>query len=172
MDSTSVILPADDPVIVIERVFDAPRALMFKLFTDPFHLVHFWGPHGTTNPVCEMDVRPGGRWLQVMRFPNGNEYRSTSVYLEIVEPERIVYRDVPEDSSGLDGLPAPQLVTTILFEDLGGRTKLVAHVRAQSVAHRDETVRRGFAEVVSQGYERIDVYLTTLEHYRSEGEAS
>jgi uncharacterized protein YndB with AHSA1/START domain len=163
MTSTIVITPADDPVIIIERLFDAPPALMFKLFTDPYHLVHFWGPHGATNPVCEMDVRPGGKWLQVMRFPNGNEYRSTSVYLEIVEPERIVYRDVPDDSAGgLDGLPPPQLVTTILFEDLGGKTKLVAHVRAQSVAHRDETVRRGFADVVSQGYERIDAYLLTL----------
>jgi len=163
MTSTIVITPADDPVIIIERLFDAPPALMFKLFTDPYHLVHFWGPHGATNPVCEMDVRPGGKWLQVMRFPNGNEYRSTSVYLEIVEPERIVYRDVPDDSAGgLDGLPPPQLVTTILFEDLGGKTKLVAHVRAQSVAHRDETVRRGFADVVSQGSERIDAYLLTL----------
>jgi uncharacterized protein YndB with AHSA1/START domain len=98
-----------------------------------------------------------------MRFPNGDEHKSTSVYLEIVEPERIVYQDVPHDHpGGLDGLPTPQLVTTILFEDLGGSTKLVAHVRAQSVAERDETVRRGFANVVSQGYERIDAYLLTL----------
>jgi uncharacterized protein YndB with AHSA1/START domain len=163
MASTTVNLPVDEAVIVIERVFDAPRALMFKLFTDPFHLVHFWGPHGSTNPVCEMDVRPGGTWVQVMRFPNGDEYRTTSVYLEIVEPERIVYRDVPNDSAGgLDGLPPPQLVTTIVFEEIAGKTKLVAHIRAQSLAHRDETVRRGFANVVSQGYERIDAYLLTL----------
>jgi uncharacterized protein YndB with AHSA1/START domain len=163
MTASIVTTPADDPVIVIERVFDAPRVLMFKLFTDPSHLVHFWGPHGSTNPVCEMDVRPGGTWVQVMRFPNGDEYRTTSVYLEIVEPERIVYRDVPNDSiGGLDGLPPPQLVTTILFEEIAGKTKLVARVRAQSLAHRDETIRRGFANVVSQGYERIDAYLLTL----------
>jgi uncharacterized protein YndB with AHSA1/START domain len=163
--STQVMLPGDDAVIVIERVFDAPRTLMFKLFTDPFHLVHFWGPHGATNPVCEMDLRPGGKWVQVMRFADGNEYRATSAYIEIVEPERIVYRDVPDDNAGgLDSLPPPQLVTTILFEDLDGKTKLIAHVRAQSVAHRDETVRRGFADVVSQGYERIDAYLLTLSH--------
>ena len=163
MTDLIVTTPADDPVIVIVREFDAPRTLMFKLFTDPFHLVHFWGPHGATNPVCEMDVRPGGKSVQVMRFPDGNEYRSTSVYLEVVEPERIVYRDVPDDNSGgADGLPPPQLVTTILFEEIHGRTKLVAHVRAQSVAHRDETVRRGFANVVLQGYERIDAYLLTL----------
>ena len=163
MAETSVILPPREPVIVIERIFDAPRTLMFKLFTDPYHLAQFWGPHGSTNPVCEMDVRPGGKWVQVMRFASGNEYRSTSVYLEIVEPERIVYRDVPHDSpGGLDDLPPPQLVTTILFEELGGKTKLIAHVRAQSLTERDETVRRGFADVVSQGYERIAAYLLTL----------
>jgi uncharacterized protein YndB with AHSA1/START domain len=162
-NQTQTILPPDEPVIVIERIFDAPRTLMFKLFTDPFHLARFWGPHGSTNPVCEMDVRPGGKWLQVMRFANGSQYRYTSVYLEVVEPERIVYRDAPNDSTAALGeLPPPQLVTTILFEDLDGRTKLIAHVRAQSTADRDETVRRGFADVVAQGYERIDAYLLTL----------
>jgi hypothetical protein len=81
----------------------------------------------------------------------------------VVEPERIVYRDAPNDSEAAPGeLPPPQLVTTILFEDLGGKTKLVAHVRARSIADRDETVRRGFANVVAQGYERIDAYLLTL----------
>jgi uncharacterized protein YndB with AHSA1/START domain len=72
-NQTQTILPPDEPVIVIERVFDAPRTLMFKLFTDPFHLAQFWGPHGSTNPVCEMDVQPGGKWVQVMRFANGSE---------------------------------------------------------------------------------------------------
>ena len=92
-------MPADDSVIIIERVFDAPRALVFKMFTDPFHLAQFWGPHGSTNPVCEIDLRPGGLWRQVMRFPNGSEYAHDSVYIEIVEPERIVYRDVPLGST-------------------------------------------------------------------------
>jgi uncharacterized protein YndB with AHSA1/START domain len=162
-NQTQTILPPDEPVIVIERIFDAPRTLMFKLFTDPFHLAQFWGPHGSTNPVCEMDVRPGGKWVQVMRFADGSEYRHTSVYLEVVAPERIVYRDVPNDGIvAVHELPPPQLLTTILFEDLGGRTKLIAHVRAQSIAGRDETVRRGFADVVAQGYERIDAYLLTL----------
>ena len=63
-------------------------------------LVHFWGPHGATNPVCEMDVRPGGLWRQVMRFPDGSEYGHDSLYLEVVEPERLVYRDVPRGSDG------------------------------------------------------------------------
>lgn len=163
MTSPTITTPADDPVIVIERMFDAPRALVFKVFTDPYHLAQFWGPHGSTNPVCEMDVRPGGLWRQVMRFSNGSEYAYDSAYIEIVEPERIVYRDVPLGSDGApDSLPPPQMITSILFEDVGGRTKLTAHVRAISVAARDQAVQMGFAQVVSQSYERLDAYLATL----------
>jgi uncharacterized protein YndB with AHSA1/START domain len=162
MSETKVTLPADEPVIMIERVFDAPRALVFRMFTDPFHLVHFWGPHGSTNPVCEMDVRPGGIWRQVMRFPNGQEYETSSVYIEIVEPERIVWRNAPVAGGAASASAPPQLVTTVRLEDLGERTKLIAQIRAVSTAERDETVRRGFANVVSQAYERLDAYLLTL----------
>ena len=59
---------------------------MFRLFTDPYHLVRFWGPEGSTYPVCEMDVRPGGEWRLTMRFADGSEYPTNSVYLEIAPP--------------------------------------------------------------------------------------
>ena len=59
MNSSTVTTPADDPVIIIERLFDAPRALVFKVFTDPFHLAQFWGRTVPQTPFCEMDVRPG-----------------------------------------------------------------------------------------------------------------
>ena len=163
MTSTIVTMPADDSVIIIERVFDAPRALVFKMFTDPYHLAQFWGPHGSTNPVCEIDPRPGGLWRQVMRFPNGSEYAHDSVYIEIVEPERIVYRDVPLGSEGvLDELPPPQMVTSILFEEVAGKTKLTSHIRATSLAARDRAVQMGFTETVSQSLDRLDAYLRTL----------
>ena len=100
-----------------------------------------------------MDVRPGGLWRQVMRFPDGTEYAYDSVYIEVVEPERIVYRDVPHGSEASDDLPPPQMITSILFEEVGGRTRLTAHVRATSIAARDQAVQMGFAEAVSQGNE-------------------
>ena len=71
MTDQTIDTPSDDPVIIITRTFDAPRALMFKLFTDPYHLVRFWGPEGSTYPVCEMDVRPGGQWRLTMLIPVG-----------------------------------------------------------------------------------------------------
>lgn len=79
-----------DREFVISRVFDAPRVLVFTAWTDPEHMAQWWGPHGFTNPVCEMDVRPGGAHRIVMRGPDGVEYPIKGVYLEVVEPERLV----------------------------------------------------------------------------------
>ena len=135
MTSTIVTTPADDSVIIIERVFDAPRTLMFKLFTDPFHLAQFWGPHGITNPVCEIDLRPGGLWRAGDALPEWHRIRaSTSVYIEIVEPERIVYRDVPLGSDGGFGRACRRRSWSprILFEEVDGKTKLTSHIRATS----------------------------------------
>ena len=77
----SVETPADEAVIVIRRSFAAPRALVWRCYTDPTHLVQFWGPKGATNPVSDLDLRVGGHWRQVMRFASGNEYGYTSAYL-------------------------------------------------------------------------------------------
>src|SRR3981081_2563312 len=80
-----------DREVVITRVFDAPRALVFRAWTDPQHLARWWGPQGFSNPVCETDVRIGGAWRIVMRGPDGAEYPGGGVYREIVVPERLVF---------------------------------------------------------------------------------
>ena len=72
------------------RIIDAPRDLVWKAWTDPKHLAKWWGPHVMTNPVCEVDLRPGGTFRIVMRDPKGIDYPITGVYVEIVVPERIV----------------------------------------------------------------------------------
>lgn len=77
--------------LVLTRSFDAPRDLVFKVWTDPKHLAHWWGPHGFTTQIREMDVRPGGAWRYAMRGPDGNEYPFDGVYVEVVEPERLVF---------------------------------------------------------------------------------
>jgi uncharacterized protein YndB with AHSA1/START domain len=161
MASSIVITPDDQPVIVVERTFDAPRALVFRLVTDPFHLAQFHGPRGVTNIIREMDVRPGGYWRHVMRFPDGSEHVITNVYLEIVEPERIVYRDAPHGSEAeIADLPPAQLVTSVFLDDLGAGTRLRAEARLTSFALRLEAM--GFAEAMSQGNEKLAAYLATL----------
>lgn len=163
MSTSTVLTPTDAPVLVITRTFDAPRALVYKCYTDPVHTVHFWGPHGSTTPVCQVDLRPGGVWRTVMRFADGSEYGYTSVYIEIAPPERLVWRDAPNDwEGGLDDLPPVQIHTTLALADDAGKTNVTVTVRFNSLAERDENVRRGFAGMVTQSNDRLEVYLETL----------
>ena len=80
--------------IAATREFDAPRDLVFSLWTDPVHIARWWGPKGFTNTIHEMDVRPGGVWRFVMHGPDGRDYENKIVYREIVRPERIAYSHV------------------------------------------------------------------------------
>src|SRR4051794_12623895 len=83
-----------DREIVATRVFDAPRELVFKAWTDPEHLAQWWGPTGFTNTFHEFDLRPGGVWRFVMHGPDGVDYKNENVFVEIVKPERIVFDHV------------------------------------------------------------------------------
>lgn len=154
--------PDAEPVILITRVLDAPRELVWRCYTEPRHMVHFWGPHGSTTPVCEVDLRPSGIWRTVMRFGTGNEYGYVSVYLEIAEPERLVYRDAPDGYVGGE-LPPWQIHSTLQFADEGAKTRLSVTVRFRDVSERDDAVKRGFAGMVIQGNERLAEYLATLD---------
>jgi uncharacterized protein YndB with AHSA1/START domain len=75
-----------ETTIVMSRVYDAPRQLVWQAMTQPKHIRRWWGGPGFTNPVCEMDVRPGGLWHHVMRFPDGHELQLDFVFLEVEPP--------------------------------------------------------------------------------------
>jgi uncharacterized protein YndB with AHSA1/START domain len=87
---------SSDREIVATRVFDAPRELVFDAWTDAQRIKHWWGPYGFTTTTTEMDVRPGGLWRFIMHGPDGADYKNRIVYLEIVKPERLVYKHDPE----------------------------------------------------------------------------
>ncbi|HYU24586.1 MAG TPA: SRPBCC family protein, partial [Thermoanaerobaculia bacterium] len=78
--------------IVATRVFDAPRELVWRMWTDPKHVVHWWGPNGFRNTIHEMDVRPGGVWRFIMHGPDGTDYQNKVIYNEVVKPSRLSYR--------------------------------------------------------------------------------
>jgi uncharacterized protein YndB with AHSA1/START domain len=107
--------------LVITRVFDAPRDIVFKAWTDPQRVKRWWGPKGFTNPVCEVDPRPGGAIRIHMRAPDGAVHPMTGVFQEIVEPERLTFT-----SSALDekGAPLFEVLTTITLSEEGGKTKM------------------------------------------------
>ena len=110
--------------LVITRIFDAPCRLVFKMWTEPEHLVRWWGPSGFTTISGRMDVRTGGVWSRSMRAPDGRVIRKHGVYREIVMPERLVFTYVTDDPVGN---PGPETLVTVTFTDLGRKTRLTLH---------------------------------------------
>jgi uncharacterized protein YndB with AHSA1/START domain len=118
--------------LTLTRVFDAPRQLVFRMWTDPAHMARWWGPQDFTNPVCELDVRAGGRIRIHMRAPDGTVHPMSGRFREVVPSERLVFDAVAEDMAGKPLLEAHTVVT---FEDHdGGRTRLVLEARAVGIA--------------------------------------
>jgi uncharacterized protein YndB with AHSA1/START domain len=136
-----------DRVLVMTRIFNAPRSLVFKAWTDPEHLMRWWGPHGFTVVSCEMDLRPGGGWHVRMRAPNGREDRQRGVYREIVEPERLAFTYAFEDATGNRG---HETLVTVTFDDQGGKTRVTVHQAVfESSAMCDDHVR-GWGEALER----------------------
>ncbi|MDO8361012.1 MAG: SRPBCC domain-containing protein, partial [Devosia sp.] len=129
--------PVDEPHFTITRSLQAPRALVYKCYTEPKHMMHFWGPRGSSLAECKIDLKVGGVWRVVWRFPDGSGFGYSSVYLEIVAPECLHYRDAPDDwTGGFDGLPPLQLLTTISLAESEQKTMVTITVRFPSVAER------------------------------------
>src|SRR5580693_792183 len=151
---------ADDAArsIVTTRVYDAPRALVFEAFSDPRHLAQWWGPNGFTTTTHAFDMRPGGAWRFVMHGPDGTDYENRITYDEIVKPERLVYRH----GGGDDGEPV-QFHTTVTFENLGGKTRLVMRGQFPSAAERDRVIAQyGADKGMVQTLGRLAEYLATM----------
>lgn len=139
--------------IVVTRVFDAPRALVFKLWTDPQHVARWWGPNGFSTTIYEMYVRPGGVWRFVMHGPDGRDYQNKIVYVEIAEPERLVYKQVF----------APQFQMTVTFADAGDKTKLTARMLFESAALRNKVIEEfGAVEGLKQTLGRLAEHVTHM----------
>ena len=162
MSKDVVSVPVGADYFTIDRALAAPRVLIWTCYTQPQHLARFWGPRDAKT-AATVDLRVGGVWRTDWTYESGSTYGYSSVYLDLLEPERIHYRDCPRDwPGGLDGLPPAELTSTIGLTETDGRTNVHMHVRAASVALRDETVKRGFAGMVSMGHDRLEEYLPTL----------
>lgn len=133
--------------IVITRIFDAPRELVWKAWADPVYFMRWWGPKHFTSPACKMDFRVGGTYLFCMRSPDGQDFWSTGEYREIVPLERIVFTDsfadeqgkvVPATYYGMGEDFPQELVVTVTFENLNGKTRMtVIHQGIPAGEHRD-----------------------------------
>jgi uncharacterized protein YndB with AHSA1/START domain len=146
---SSIDLDRDPRSIIGTREFDAPRALVFSAWTDPKHLAQWWGPHGFTTTTYSFDFRPGGIWRFVMHGSDGRDYQNRVTFEEIVAPERIVYRH------GGDVEPV-QFRTTVIFEDLGTRTRITWRGEFPSAAERDRVIKEyGAAKGLEQCMARL-----------------
>jgi uncharacterized protein YndB with AHSA1/START domain len=142
--------------IVIERVLNAPRELVFEAWTNPKHLPHWWGPTGFTTTTHEIDVRPGGVWRFIMHGPDGTDFNNRIGFVEIVKPERMIY------SHGEDGAPG-QFHVTVTFVSQDGKTRLTMRSLFASAAERDKVVKEYHAiEGGNQTLDRLAEYLATL----------
>ncbi|HEV3112271.1 MAG TPA: SRPBCC domain-containing protein [Candidatus Binataceae bacterium] len=154
--------PAAEPVkrmLVITRIFDAPRSVVFKMWTEPRHMARWWGPKGFTNPVCEIDARPGGAIRIVMHSPDGVDHQMTGVFREVVEPQRLVFTTMALDQEGntlLEGL------TTVTFAELGGKTKLTLETSAAGVAAQAPEMLKGMEEGWRQSLDRLEALVSAI----------
>ncbi len=140
-----------DREIVITRVLDAPRELVFASWTDPEQVVQWWGPHGFTTTSHEMSVTPGGVWRFVMHGPDGRDYKNKIVFIEVLKPERLVYRHAGEDET-----ENVRFHVTVTFQAQGRKTLLTMRSLFATAQERDEVVTKyGAIEGGRQTLERL-----------------
>jgi len=141
--------------IVLTRLFDAPRNLVFDAMTKPELLRRWFGPRGWSLVVCEVDLKVGGAWRFVLRGPDGTEMGMRGVYREIVPPERSVHTE------SFDDFPGESLVTTTLVEQ-GGKTRLTGTVLYPSQEIRDMVIKSGMEHGAAETYDKLAEYLASI----------
>lgn len=157
MTNTDFVAEPGKQNVIVTRVFDAPRDLVFKVYTEPKHIPRWWGPRYLTTTIEKMDVKAGGLWRFVQRDPDGNEFAFHGVYHDIVSPERIV------QTFEYEGTPGRVLLETAIFEALpDGKTRLTGNSVFQSVEDRDGMVSEGMESGQREGWERFAELLATL----------
>jgi uncharacterized protein YndB with AHSA1/START domain len=156
MDQTLKVTTPSDREVVMTRVFNAPRKLVFDALTRPDLLKRWYGPVGWSLVVCEIDLRVGGGWRFVTRRPDGKQIGQRGVYREIVPPERLVNTESWEDWN-----PGEVLVKTVLVEQ-DGRTTFTSTLLFPSPQVRDALLKSGMADGAAETYDKLAEYLASI----------
>ena len=145
---------------VVERVFNAPRTLLFHVFTQPEHLKCWWAPQPYTISTCTIDLRPGGIWHYAMRSPEGQEQWARSVYREIAPPEKLVYTSTLADEHANPTVGLPEHLTTILFtEEEARRTKATARIHFTSPEALKVALEMGMQQGMNMTWDSLIEYV-------------
>ncbi len=144
-------------VLVITRVFDAPRNLVFKAWTDPKRVAKWWGPKGFTNPVCELDARPGGAIRIDMRGPDGTVYKMKGLFHENAPSERIVFTSSALEEE--EGNPQLEVLNTVIFAEHKDKTKLTLQAAVVKSAPAAAAATAGMEQGWKQSLDRLEEFL-------------
>jgi uncharacterized protein YndB with AHSA1/START domain len=149
---------ASDREITIHRLINAPRELVFEVWTQPEHVKHWWGPDGFTNTIHSMEVKPGGEWHFMMHGPNGMDYPNRIVFSEVVKNERLVYKHSSDDPNDPHSFH-----TVVTFEQQGDATSLTMVAIFSSAEARKHVVKEfGADKGAVQTMNRLEAYLENL----------
>jgi uncharacterized protein YndB with AHSA1/START domain len=152
--STEAAARTAGPELTITRLLDAPRSLVFKVWTQPEHMVRWLGPKGFTAPSCEIDLHPGGAWRACILSPEGKEHWMRGVYREVAPPERLVFTFAWEEN----GVPGHETLVTVTFAEQAGKILFTFHQATfESVESRD-----GHHGGWSSSFDRLADYLASL----------
>jgi uncharacterized protein YndB with AHSA1/START domain len=152
-DTTTV--HSDGTDLVYERTFDAPRDVVWKAFMDPARIPRWWGPHGTTATVVEMDVRVGGKWKYISRGPDREDVTFYGEYLEVVPPERFTWTFLFD----VEGLGEQGGAETFTFEEIDGKTKLTSSSHFGSIEELEGALSTGMIGGAVETWDRFAAML-------------
>jgi len=157
MSKLSVIAEPGKQEIILSRIFDAPRDLVFRTFTDPSTISEWWGPASLTTTVDQMEVKKGGIWRFVQRESNGTLHAFNGVYHEVKAPEKLI------NTYEYEGFPGSVGLVTTIFEALpDGKTKLTEITLYPSVEARDGVLQSGMVEGARELTDRLEALLAKI----------
>jgi uncharacterized protein YndB with AHSA1/START domain len=145
--TTSIDAEERERELVITRIFDAPRHLVFQAWTEPDRAARWWGPQGFVTTYCDMDVRPGGTFRVCMRSPEGADHWKQGVYREIVEPERLVFTFAWEDG---ESKPGHQTLVKVTFAEHGDKTELTLRQAVFETVEARDSHHRGWTSTLQR----------------------
>ena len=159
--------------LVMERVFDAPRELVFAAFTEAEHLKNWWGPRGWELTACNIDFREGGAWHYCMKCMDQNqgdfygmESWGKAVFHEIVAGEKFVYTDYFSDADGNVSEGMPAALSTVLFEEVDGKTKVTSLVKYPTEEELKKVLEMGMQQGITETWDRLGEHLQSVQAVR------
>jgi uncharacterized protein YndB with AHSA1/START domain len=148
METDTVLTPSKE--LTISKLINAPRELVWEVWTNPEHIKHWWGPNGFTNTIFQMDVKPGGVWDFIMHGPDGTDYKNKSVYKEVIKPEKLVY----------DHVSGPKFQFTVTFTEKGNKTLIAIQMLFETAEERENVVKVFKVDIgLKQNIYKLEGYL-------------